>query len=180
MIVQKVKWVVAAVMLICTLVTQMEPCQADDLADANTFLTNFLSPSADHRGLTKMLRPSETDYHVVFIDTEFAKKLKAAHDPMWESGTAAIAPKSGQTKLLIWSATIAQLRDGSGSARYFPGGYSKVSSKFSDWVTVICWKFVKPGETIGMAYNGLIRVNGQWRFFPKPWRVLEPENYGDK
>lgn len=25
---------------------------------------------------------------------------------------------------------------------------------------------------LGMAYDGLIYVNGHWAWFPKPWRVL--------
>jgi hypothetical protein len=34
------------------------------------------------------------------------------------------------------------------------------------------WKFVKPGETIGMAYDGLVFVNGHWAWFPKAWHAL--------
>ena len=30
---------------------------------------------------------------------------------------------------------------------------------------------VKPGETLGMAFDGLAFVNGHWRIFPKPWRA---------
>lgn len=152
---------------------QAEARRADDLADAKTFLAQFLSADADRAAMTKALRPSAADYQAVFKDAEFAQKLKAAHDPMWDGGAGAIAPKEGQTELLTWAATAVQLREGSGDAKEFPGGYSKVADKFHDGITVIRWKFVKPGETIGMAFDGLIRVNGQWRFFPKPWRAAE-------
>jgi hypothetical protein len=34
------------------------------------------------------------------------------------------------------------------------------------------FKFVEPGKDLGMAFDGLIYVNGHWRIFPKPWRAL--------
>ena len=33
--------------------------------------------------------------------------------------------------------------------------------------------FVEPGESLGLAFDGLIFVNGRWVLMPKPWRVLE-------
>ena len=40
-------------------------------------------------------------------------------------------------------------------------------------MTLFRFKFVKAGETIGMAFDGLAFVNGHWRIFPKPWRAAE-------
>ena len=34
------------------------------------------------------------------------------------------------------------------------------------------WKFVRPGEPSGMAYDGLVWVDDHWAWFPKPYRVL--------
>ena len=34
------------------------------------------------------------------------------------------------------------------------------------------WKFTKPGEDLGMAYDGLVFVNGHWAWFPKPYRAI--------
>ena len=39
-------------------------------------------------------------------------------------------------------------------------------------LTVYAFKFVKPGETLGMAFDGLVWVNGHFAIFPKPWRFL--------
>ena len=40
------------------------------------------------------------------------------------------------------------------------------------------FKFVKPGQTFGMAFDGLVYINGKWCIFPKPYRIdatsLEP------
>jgi len=32
---------------------------------------------------------------------------------------------------------------------------------------------VKQGETIGLAFDGLVYVNGHWVIMPKPWRALK-------
>jgi len=146
---------------------------ADELADAKAMLEKFLTADTDRAAMTAALRPGEEDYLAVFADKEFAFKLKAMHDEMWNAAGAVISPKEGQTELLAWAATSQQLRDGTGDAGQFPGGYKNVADKFKDGVTIIRWKFVRPGETTGMAFDGLIRVNGQWRFFPKPWRAAE-------
>ena len=53
----------------------------------------------------------------------------------------------------------------------FPGGYQKVKDFFKPGLTVYRWKYTKPGETLGMAYDGLIFVNNHWAWFPKPWRI---------
>ena len=34
---------------------------------------------------------------------------------------------------------------------------------------------VLPGESLGMAFDGLVHVNGHWAWFPKPWRALGDE-----
>ena len=40
-------------------------------------------------------------------------------------------------------------------------------------VPIVRFKFVKQGETTGMAFDGLIYVNDRWVIMPKPWRVLK-------
>lgn len=99
MIGRNVQFALAA-MVTLVLSVQADARRADDLADAKTFLAQFLSADADRAALTKALRPSAADYQAVFKDAEFAQKLKAAHDPMWDGGAGAIAPKEGQTELL--------------------------------------------------------------------------------
>jgi len=57
--------------------------------------------------------------------------------------------------------------------REFPGGYKQVRDRFLVDVPIARFKFVKSGESLGMAYDGLIFVNGRWVFMPKPWQGLE-------
>jgi hypothetical protein len=55
----------------------------------------------------------------------------------------------------------------------FPGGYAQVAQYIVKDVPIVRFKFVKPGETMGMAFDGLIHVNGRWVFMPKPWNGLK-------
>ena len=83
-----------------------------------------------------------------------------------------ISPKAGQTELLLWNATSEELNEGTGDAGQFPGGYQEAAKHLKPGVTWYRFKFVEPGKTLGMAFDGLACINGRWTIFPEPWRVL--------
>lgn len=149
-------------------------CQAEkgDEADARALLEQFLQPGADLSTLSAELAPAADDYGA-FFTPEFAVKAAAVYGPAWEEGAIVVAPKAGQTELLLWSALTEDLKAWNQSAAPFPGGYREVADQFLDGVRVYRFKFVRPEASIGMAYDGLIFVNGHWRLFPKPWRIAE-------
>jgi hypothetical protein len=140
---------------------------------AKQLLGEFLKPGADHPALTKQLRPSKDDYKAVYGDA--ADKLAATYDPVWDKGDLVIKPNEGQTELKLASASSDDLKNGTGNAGEFPGGYKKVADKLQSGVTLYRFKFVKPGEDSGMAFDGLVYVNGHWVIIPKPWRALGGE-----
>ncbi|MDI1436407.1 MULTISPECIES: hypothetical protein [Polyangium] len=148
------------------------PSGGGDLDAAKALLEAFLRPGADHAALTKQLEPTTDDYKAVFKD-DAAGKLESHYKKMWSDPNAAISPKEGQTQLLLYSATTEEIAAGQGDGPNFPGGYKKAVEAMKPGVRWVRFKFVKPGETLGMAFDGLTRVNGKWRFFPKPWRGLE-------
>ena len=138
---------------------------------AKKLLEKFLDEDTDRLELTKALIPQDDDYEAVF--KEGADDAKKSYTKLFEKNAdAKIEPKSGQTELKVFSATTEELKDGSDK---FPGGYKKVASKFKKGLTFYAWKFVKPGESSGMAFDGLVHVNGHWAWFPKPWRALGDE-----
>jgi hypothetical protein len=140
---------------------------------AEAVLSEFLQPNADHAALSKRLRPTRNDYLAVF-EPEFARKAEALYTPAWDSGQLVVAPKPGQTRVELYSATTQDLKAWTpNAAQNFPGGYRKVASKFRDGLTIYSFEFLEPGKTDGMSYTGLVYVNGSWRIFPKPWRVAE-------
>jgi hypothetical protein len=141
-------------------------------AGARAVLSAFLKPGADPRALTKPLVPTSADYLAAF-QQEFAAKAEAYYAPLWSKGLVVFA-KSDQTELLLSSATSKDFQAWNEKANMFPGGYKKVKDVFQPGVVIYRFKFVKAGDHLGMAYDGLVHVNGHWRIFPKPWRVLDP------
>ena len=139
-------------------------------AGAKALLSEFMKDGADYAALTKPLQPTSADYQVMF-EGDFAKKAEATYAPAWDSGKLVIGRKSEQRELKLSSASSEDLKKWNKKAEPFPGGYKGVAEKFKDGITIYRFEFVKPGEELGMAYDGLAYVNGQWRIFPKPWRI---------
>ena len=146
---------------------------ADRTAEAKAMLEAFVKPGADQAALSAKLRPTKADYDAVFLPDASAR-LQAAYEPAWSAGSLVLKGKPGQTSVLVWGATSEDLKAWRAAARdRFPGGYQKVGAHLRPGVTLYAFKFVEPGETLGMAFDGLTYVNGHWALFPKPFRVLE-------
>ncbi len=138
---------------------------------AKALLAKFVAEGADTAALTAALRPTAADYAAVFVG-EAAKQAESAYGPAWEAGQLVVRPKPGQSEVLLFEATTDQIKAGDEAAKDFPGGYAQVTDKLQPGVTVYRFKFVEPGKDIGMAFDGLVHVNGRWTIFPKPWRAL--------
>jgi hypothetical protein len=138
---------------------------------AKALLQAFLKPGADYAGMSKALRPTTADYKALYNDA-FAGKLEAMYGPAWDAGALVLKPKAGQSELLLFSATTDDFKAGNEKAGKFPGGYKKVANELKPGQTLYRFKFVKPGETLGMAFDGLAHVNGRWVIVPKPWRAM--------
>lgn len=121
------------------------------------------------------LRPTKEDYRAFYADEATATRAETFFDKLWSSGDAVVAPKEGQTELKLFSATTEQLNAlvPEGEAAEFPTGMQSLASNLKPNLTIYGFKFVKPGETTGMAFEGLTHINGKWRLFPKPWRFME-------
>ena len=167
-------WLCLAVTLLiaptgCSKKSEFPPTEAG----AKAMLSQFLKADADRLKLTMALKPTSADYRAVFASEEDAKKAETAYSALWEMvSKRPISPKPGQTELLLWSATTEQLKERSGNSRKFPGGYGRAASHLKPGLTVYRWKFVKPGKTLGMAFDGLYNIKGRWVFIPKPWRLF--------
>ncbi|MBI2390798.1 MAG: hypothetical protein HYV09_14505 [Deltaproteobacteria bacterium] len=146
-----------------------------DEGGAKKLLTKLMEEEDSRLELTQALLPQDDDYEAVFKEDAVEDARKGYKKLFEKFSDAKIEPKKGQTELKLFSATADDLKDGSGDAKNFPGGYKKVAPKMKKDVTVYAWKFVQPGESSGMAYDGLVHVNGHWAWFPKPWRALGDE-----
>jgi hypothetical protein len=139
-------------------------------ADARRLLSEFLVPGADLAALTYSLKPERQDILAVY-EEPLASKLVATYDRLF-TPTTALGPSPGQDSILIFYSTTGALKGGDPMLREFPGGYRKVVEYMIPDYPVIRFKFVKSGETLGMASDGLIFVNDHWVLMPKPWKSL--------
>lgn len=145
---------------------------APTLEAAKAMLSEFLKPGADHAALSKKLQPTSADYAAVFASPEMAKKAEQVYAGLWKMiDKMPVAPKPGQTELLLSMATTDELKSGAEASKEFPGGYGTAAAHLKPGLTVFRWKFVKPGEQIGMAFDGLYNIGGRWVLMPKPWRI---------
>jgi len=163
---------IAAVLLGIGFVLPAQADQAgfDPVTSGRQLLLQFFEPGADHAALTVALKPTPEDVRAVYAEP-LASRLIENYDALYQPGTA-IRPKPEQTELLTFFSTTAALQSGDPMLAEFPGGYKKVLSHFVSDVPIVRFKFVKAGERIGIAADGLIYVNERWVFMPKPWRSL--------
>ncbi len=140
---------------------------------AKNMLKEFAKPGVDTAALTKPLRPTKADYEAVF-DAEFAAKAAALYDPAWDGGKMVITTNDPlRTEVKLYPATSDEVKNWTGAAaKDFAGGWKDVAPHLKPGVKIYRFDFVKPGETVGMVYEGLVNVNGNWRIFPKPWRAV--------
>lgn len=141
--------------------------------EAQQLLRAFLKPGADRVAMSNKLKPTKKDYLSIFKDPQDAEKANSVYESAWNKGMIVIRPKPGQTALLLWSASSEDIQAWRGDAKlHFPGGYQRIADKLKSGLTVYRWKFVKAGEKLGMASDGLYFANGHWFIVPKPWRAL--------
>jgi cytochrome c556 len=134
-------------------------------------LIDSLVKSSDRPALIAKLKPAKEDLEALF-DASIVADIQTQVDKMY-SQIGDVGPKEGQTEVLFFSATPEDFKAASDAAKKFPGGYARIAEKLKPGVLWCGWKFVKPGETLGMAFDGLAFVNNHWVWVPKPFRAVK-------
>ena len=139
--------------------------------EARALLKLFTVPGADLVKLTQALKPTAEDYNAVFLP-EHVAPIRAYMDRAWVGG-GFVAPNEGQTDIRLRWASSEQVKNWTSEAsENLPGGYQNAGKAFRDGFQLYAFAFVKPGELLGMAYDILVCVNGNWRLFHKVHRVF--------
>lgn len=139
--------------------------------DARRVLAPFLLAGADGKALTAALRPRPEDYALVF-NRGLCAGLQAAYDATWATDPV-ITRKSHQNVLLASACLAEGFFPGSPMMEAFPGGYAGLAEHLVPGRTWVCWKFVAPGERLGMAWDGLVHVEERWVWFPRAWAFVK-------
>lgn len=104
------------------------------------------------------MKPSAAQLEKIAATPEDAKKLSAYTDALYASVKDGLKANPGQTEIFV--------------PEGLPGGYTRTAAKFKSGISIYGFKFVEPGKEIGMAYDGLIKVDGTWVMIPKAWRAF--------
>jgi hypothetical protein len=129
--------------------------------------------SVGDRTLLQALQPGAADYEALF-EPSFAARAEKRYAEMWTQLPSSDRPfaKPEQTELHLYKAATEQVRSWTPQVKAdFPGGYEHVKDQFRPGFTIYVWRYVVPGEQLGIFCNGLVFINGHWAYFPKPWEV---------
>ncbi|MDG6103588.1 hypothetical protein Daura_35155 [Dactylosporangium aurantiacum] len=123
--------------------------------------------------LVRKLKPTTEDYQALFAGDVATKAERFYATNLW-NGDAKVGGDAAQTELKLFKATSEEIRSWSSAVEAnFPGGYQQIGPHLKPGLTWYRWKYTEPGKDTGMAYEGLVHVNGHWVWAPKPWKALE-------
>ena len=136
-------------------------------------VTALLQALPKDPALVGRLKPTTEDYRALFAGDVAAKAERFYATNLW-NGDVKLGGDAGQTELKVFKATSEEIRSWSSTVEAnFPGGYQQIGPHLRPGLTWYRWKYTEPGKDTGMAYEGLVHVNGHWVWTPKPWRALE-------
>jgi hypothetical protein len=116
------------------------------------------------------LRPRPDDYAKAFTPDAEAT-AREAYEAMWATPPR-LAAVSSSAELQCHVAPAGMLGFDNLLSRPFPGGYQAIAPLLQPERVWVAWKVTEPGETAGIAYDGLVWIDDHWTWFPRPHRVL--------
>lgn len=113
------------------------------------------------------LKPTAGQIVQIAANDEDAKALSAYVEQQFANIPATgINVKGGQSEILVTSGVMpADLYS-------LPGGYAQQAAHFKKGVAIFGFQYVAPGETSGMAFDGLVKLGKEWVMIPKAWRAF--------
>jgi len=138
--------------------------------EAEDFLQPFATAvRADWPRLWERIRPRDEDWARVFVD-DHAGRARASYTDYFDDPSVPERGSTRQNQLRLTACAPAWFVP---QAHGFPSAYGRITHTLQPDPVWVCWRFVEPGATVGMAHNGLVRVReDRWIWLPKPWRHL--------
>lgn len=120
--------------------------------------------------IVRNLRPHDEDYARVFLP-EAAERAQLGYTSLWNAPPKSLG-KAGQTQVRAFACDAESLRTENDFSRNFPGGYRHIAGYLKPELVWVAFKVLVPGQSQGMAHDGLVFMGDHWAWFPKPWRIL--------
>jgi hypothetical protein len=139
-------------------------------ASARAVLAPFLNAGGGRQRAMLALQPLPADYARI-LKEPLATRVRNDHRDFW-NGLQVISHDPDETELQLIVATTDDLIAKREVIDQFPGGYRDLAAWLQPGLRVARFRFVRPGRTLGTAYDGLFYLDGRWVFVPKAWRSL--------
>ncbi len=147
--------------LILTLFAAFAALTSTTFAGAEDEVKTIAASVRGNRAALEKLKPTAAQIAQIAATDEDAKALVAYVDSLYAGLPAGgINGKPEQTEVLVTS------------GKSLPGGYSMQAAHFKKGVEIYGFKYVEPGKTLGMSYDGLVKLGDTWVMIPKAWRAF--------
>ncbi len=135
-------------------------------------LSPLIHALAGERGteMVNALRPQAADYARAF-HPKVAEVARATYEALWANPPRVSSTPAG-SQLQINLAPAGMLAEDNELSRKFPSGYRAIALLLVPRRVWVAWKFIAPGKSAGIAYDGLVWLDDHWAWFPKPYHAL--------
>jgi len=110
------------------------------------------------------LRPRDDDYAKTFAEA-VVDRARRHYEELWAGPLDFRHPGPG-AHVEIHVAPLGDDRE------LFPGRYREIAALLLPGRVWASWRYVTPGRTAGLFYDGLAWCDDHWAWFPKPYRLL--------
>jgi hypothetical protein len=122
--------------------------------------------------LVRTLRPTDDELGRLVVEP-LRTPARRLYAELWQHPPP-LSPKPHQTEVWVRTATTEDFVAWNERAREFPGGYRALARFLVAGVIWVAWKFVAPGESSGLSFDGLAWLDGRFVWLPQLWRMLPP------
>ncbi|MFN7931238.1 MAG: hypothetical protein U0Y68_25580, partial [Blastocatellia bacterium] len=148
----------------------------DALAILQTLCTQAIPVLAalvgpEGRLVIESMRPQADDYPRVF-QAEIVADARTAYEALWRTPPEVEQLTAGEVKLRVDAAPAGMLSEPNELSNRFPGGYRALAPYLKPDRIWFVWRYLRLGHTAGMRYDGVVRIDDRWVWFPKPYRVI--------
>ncbi|WP_433383569.1 Imm49 family immunity protein [Actinoplanes sp. CA-142083] len=127
--------------------------------------------AVDRTGVAlREMRPRDEDYAKTFTPGT-VERARSRYEELW-AGPLDFRRPDPEARVEIHVAPAGMLGDANELSRFFPGGYRSIAGLLMPKRVWAAWRYVTPGQTAGLSYDGLTWCDDHWAWFPKPYRLL--------
>lgn len=130
-------------------------------------VAQLVGPNGD--AAIQQLRPQPEDYTRVFVP-DAAPAMAAGYAAFWQNPPR-LPTRPPQTVIHVDACPAGMLAGQNELSLEFPGGYHALAPHLQPNRIWFVWRYVSPARDT-MRYDGLVRLDERWLWFPKPYRVF--------